>query len=473
MVEVLQFQEQHSAPLQAHRLSLTVLSSIFLGSPVAEEPVVAADAPPWARSFIQREFRACVPNFEALRDERETAPHPRTGVATGLETCFISRVVPGRPLAMFKVFGRGDAQFCLVFAGLLNRVTHVIIADLQCIIFDLDRAGAVPIWEAFVEHGQPALDMAEDDADVPRRIGVIDMVTSYAHQAMNHLSGLQRLIDSGLDRQVDEIWVCGTEFFGRTADIFPELVGKIRHVSREFAAESLGRSPHRLSKIGSNFITASLHERLEEWLRRQGGEPADAAARSPVIAVTVRSMGRRCRNLPEVVGAIVAGLLPRYPKLGVVLDGWVFPETKMIARSSVVTAISGSHLARLREEAVQCEKIAARLPAGVLVGNVVGLSLLQSLRGLRGVDAYFAHAGTLQHKIAWFTGTNGVVHGPRTELSRLESSYYASARALTPRFVDGQAITDHPGEAGHDRSNDYEITDSGGIIRVLTEILGE
>jgi hypothetical protein len=468
MVDLIQFNASAPDDLERFDLSFQAISNILLGPSDAEGPPIRADSPPWARFFIAREYRACEENFRSLRQEFVFSPQPRTGEPVRLEYSFIPVKFLGMSLPVFKVFGNFDDRFCLVYSGLTSRVTHIILPRSGCVIYDLDRDGAQFAWDAFEAHSA----QVAAGPQRRRRIGVVDMITSYAHQAMNHLSGMQRLVDADLTDTVDEIWISGTEFFGKTEDIFPEVADKIRHVDRREGAERLSNSGFDPFKIGSNFVTASLRERLLRLPTQH--HPPDLIARGhwPLLAVTVRSIARRCVNLPDVVQQIVEGLLPKYPNLGVVLDGWVFPETSIIAQSNVVSALSEPHLSRMREEALLCKSISARLPPAVLVYNTVGMSMLESIHALRDIDVYFAHVGTLQHKIAWFTRAHGIVHGPQAEISRMESSYYASEMSNDPVFIDIDQVDDIPPAPTSDqRSFDYRIRESSGIISVLDELI--
>jgi hypothetical protein len=467
-LEVLRFDASDAAPFDGLNLSFPHISQIFLGTKDCEEPKVPPDSPGWAKSYIAREFKASEDHFRCLADKIEASVHPVTGKLTPLEYCFVSKTPIGMTLPVFKVFGNSKNRFCLVFAGLVSRVSHIILPDLHYIIYDLDRPISEPLWHAFQTHECAGKPMSR----MQRRIGLIDMVTSYAHQAMNYLSGIQRLIDSNLCDFLDEIWVCGIEFFGPTRNIFPEMAGKIRHMSRQSAADVLSNSEHYIMKLGSNFITESLHRRLTDAYTRHMRRDTFAKARWPLLAITVRSSGRSCKNLPEVIEKIVSGLLWYYPNLGLVLDGWVLPEAELIDESHQVSPFAESYLSEVQSDAMLCHAISSKLPPDVVINNLIGFSLFKSLRALRDVDVYFAHAGTLQHKIAWFTGARGVVHGPQSELSRMESSYYSSEFGRPPIFVDSNQIVDvwdDPSSGA--RFHDYFILDTSNIVDTLRQLI--
>ena len=49
------------------------------------------------------------------------------------------------------------------------------------------------------------------------------------------------------------------------------------------------------------------------------------------------------------------------------------------------------------------QRIYSLLPSDVVVSNLIGQSMSESPEpDLHGIDAYFAHVGTLQHKVSFF-----------------------------------------------------------------------
>lgn len=443
------------------------VSEIILGPSDLKVPSIHPDCPDWARFFVAREYRACEHTYKALRQREMRAPDPRTGDFFSSTYTFIPASFPARTVPVFKVFNEGEAVFCLVFCSITNRVTHIIVPNRECVIYDLDLANASAVWDTFKAHSVPSLPVIQPR----RRVGVVDMVASFAHQAMNHLSGIQRLVDSGLDHQIDEIWVWGTEFYGPTEGVFPELADKIFHVDPAEMPARLNQCGYDVFKLGSNMVTATLRERL---LRLAAASPwkINSPVRSPLIGFTIRSEGRRCVNLPEVIEAIVTGLLPNHPKLGLVLDGWVFPETSVLACSALVTAFSTHYASRMRQEAELCQHISARLPAGIIVRNLVGMSTLESIHGLSDVDAYFAHVGTLQHKIGWFTAARGIIHGPQAALSALDSSAHSTEVGSPPVIMNKEDVADIVVDTSRGPGfYDYEIRDVSAVVSMLNEIL--
>jgi hypothetical protein len=173
-----------------------------------------------------------------------------------------------------------------------------------------------------------------------------------------------------------------------------------------------------------------------------------------------------------MIETVVRILIEKYPDLGVVLDGWAFPESAIVACSPLATALSERYVSRMRQEVDVCRVIADRLPAGVLTRNLIGTSILESMRGIQDVDAYVAHVGTLQHKLGWFSGARGIAHGPRRELVRMEAGAHSSEMSRPPLFVAKEDVVDIPVENRRGPGfYDYEIRNIARIADAIDRIL--
>ncbi len=126
----------------------------------------------------------------------------------------------------------------------------------------------------------------------------------------------------------------------------------------------------------------------------------------------------------------------------------------------------------MREEVAACRAIAARLPPRVLVRNLIGTSIFESMSGIQDLDAYVAHIGTLQHNLGWFSGARGIVHGPQSELLRMEAATHSSEMSRPPVFVAKEDVVDIPVENGRGPAfYDYEIRNISSITDAIDRIL--
>src|SRR5262249_38643622 len=111
------------------------------------------------------------------------------------------------------------------------------------------------------------------------------------------------------------------------------------------------------------------------------------------------------------------------------------------------------------------------LPKSAVLGDEVGESMIRSIGDLQGIDAYLAHVGTLQHKIALATCAAGVVHGPPVQMERPESGHFSIEAGKVPRFLAPNSVRDVCGiRARGPGSADYEIVETACIVSRLRDI---
>lgn len=468
MTQFVQFHTGRPQLLEEMGLNFRAITEILLFQSDSSVPELPASSPDWAKAYIPREYRASELTFRAVSECAMFTPHPITGIPTRSTGNFLCAVDGNSSLTLFKMFGDHSSGYYLAFTGLTGRVTHIVVPSRDCVVYDLDAANAPRVWHATQSNESDTL----TDLNSPPKVGLVDMVSNFAHQAMNHLSGLERAISSGICNHLDEIWVLGPEFFGPVEDIFPELKEKIRRFDRHGAISRLHDTKYNAFKLGSNIVTAALRQRILTLAKVKAASKCLLCPRSPIVGFTIRSEGRRCHNLPDIIEEVVTTLTQMFPNLGVILDGWVFPEDAVVASSNSLTSLSKGYINRMLQEADLCVDIAKRLPPGVLVHNTVGTTLLESLGSLQSINAYVAHIGTLQHKLGWFTSAGGIVHGPTAELARMESATYSFQIGHPPASIKSTDVVDIP--VDHPRGSgffDYKIINASTIVQQLSDIL--
>jgi methylmalonyl-CoA mutase cobalamin-binding subunit len=129
------------------------------------------------------------------------------------------------------------------------------------------------------------------------------------------------------------------------------------------------------------------------------------------IWLTLRAQGRTAVNLFDALLAVAENLL-REDGFAVVLDGYSRPTdyatNDVYPRATVEGAIA--------RETAQAHALAGQLAkrlghaAQDLAFVGVGCDLLDSVHLAAHCRAYFAHHGTVQHKIGYFTDVPGMVH---------------------------------------------------------------
>lgn len=477
-IEYIRFDPANKHLIDGLGLSHHALGEIFLsaeGDRVFPCSIVEG-ASPSIRAYIEREYRAASLSFDGIVEGQMSCPDPWGGEWVAADWVITSPKRFSLPFEMLSVYYRcqsaGGRTFWLCIYETYGRATQVFFPDLNCAIYDFQLSLAQDVVRTLhatlAAIPREVIDGIKGSVPVSaKRIGLLDMVTNFGHQLLNHLSGIQRLAEEALIDRLDEIWLCGTEFYGAVENIFPELRNRVRRFDDRWAvqAELLQQRVH-LFKLGSNLVTAQLRQRILSL----AGRFADTSHQRLVI--TIRADGRRCLNLPEVVAQAYASLSVEHSDLRIVLDGWVIPESDIRLNSSLATAIREPLLSRIRAEMDLAEKISSSLPSGVVVGNTIGLSMLESIASLSGASAYLSHIGTLQHKLGILVGIPGVVHGPQIQLQSPETGPFMSEVGFAPYYLPVEAVKDVKTTSERGAGfHDYSIADANAVIAGLDRVL--
>ncbi|HET9131328.1 MAG TPA: hypothetical protein VFO86_10290, partial [Terriglobia bacterium] len=140
----------------------------------------------------------------------------------------------------------------------------------------------------------------------------------------------------------------------------------------------------------------------------------------------------------------------------------------------VATSLDKKYSTRISDELAAARSAFQFIPGTAVVRNLIGTSILQSIAGLQDIDAYIAHVGTLQHKIAFFSLKRGLVHGPTVQLTSLDSGAFQAELGHGPLYPDPSMVTDAGSEEGRGPSfSNYEISDVKGLVRSLLPLIHE
>jgi hypothetical protein len=461
----------HQFPL--YGLSVQWLASLFLGANVFETvPSLLDGMPASQRHFINRETLASDTTYVSVQNRVYSCLDPWIPDAhCEALVCLTGDEQGSLPVGILPVYygcrsATGEEFWVCVYA-LYGRITQVYFPSRSLVVFEMSQGAAESVigslHSVLSRYGTAIPMMLDDKPRSGKCVGLLEMVTNFGHQAINHLSGLQRLVDFGLIDNLDELWTSGTHFFGRIETMFPELHGRVRYFAHrwEIAKESI-KEPHCYVRIGSTYLSKNLKNKILKRARIN-----KSVEKSNILVVTVRATGRACVNLPEVVGELYKNLQSSH-ELKIAFDGWVLPESALVAGSSLGAALSKQYLNAIRDEIVLATEIAKRLPAGAVVANTIGRSLFESLADLSDATAYFSHVGTLQHKLGMLLNLRGVVHAPRSQLSKPNGGPFLSEDGMPPTFIPESAVEDIPTVSRRGKSfSDYRILD----VSVATEIL--
>jgi hypothetical protein len=327
---------------------------------------------------------------------------------------------------------------------------YLYIPALQTVLFLVDRAqwngrGEIDEIRAFlVEHWRKA--------DLYFRTTACTMVCAlmdsrhFAHYIWETLTGMDGWISEERPDQPDSI-IIAAEPLTPFETLFPEVPH--RSVERiaypQLPLRVLGE--HRLLvRLGKTKIGTRAVERMLGAAREHAGEEVcdrvnGMRARCwPILWATIRTHNRTWVSQQTGIAAIANALLATYPRLGLIIDGFVVPhglpgdpaEQGLLIGSErrCVAAITGV------------------LDPSIEVHSNVGESLASSLVYAVIADCYLAHQGSLQHKIAWARNCPGVVHSNRAVLTAPPGMYPGvSARddAILPIYLDPDRTLDRDG----------------------------
>jgi hypothetical protein len=478
MHSYLKFDGQLTGNVAPHGLTFEWFAALFLSETGLETaPRLLQGISPEQKAFAVRQTLATNITYDSLNNRRFRCRDPWVAAAWCQSLVALSAHEQGSlPFGMLPIFygcrsATGEAFWVCVY-GTHGAVTQVFFPSRQLVVFDIFQETAEKVIVALqATLSRNAVRVAEIMAAASGRetkcVGLLDMVTNFAHQAINHLSGVQRIIDLSLLNSVDEVWVSGTLFFGKVELIYPELGGRIRYFSRRWeVANELLHAPCHAVRIGSTYLPAELRRRIIRHV-----PVVEKSERTNILVITVRTAGRVCVNLPDIVGDLYARLAEHHD-LKIALDGWVLPEAAIVTSSRVETTGANQYLSVLRDEMALAEEIEAKLPPGVIVANTIGSSMLDSLNALAEATCYFAHVGTLQHKLGLLLRLPGVVHGPTRQLTNPEGGPYLAEEGQPPAFMPAAAVEDLPTTSVRGASfADYRILDLSFIVENLSPLL--
>jgi hypothetical protein len=481
--ELIGFDPGNRGALESLGFSHDAISEIFLGPPSAYREVeIVAEAPEYMRAFCRREYVAGDFTPRAIRLNEIRVPDPWAGQVAATRSGFVPSDQGKLPYELlplyYQLVDAHGREFWLVSYWPYGRITHIILIAENAVICDLDRSSAPLLAEQLTSHidcFRRAAESRSSQQRRPRVIGILDFLNNYAHQLMNQLSGLQRIIEEVGLSSIDEFWLSGIEFFAPAERLFPEIASMVRRFNHpwDMYAKLIGGNYLPL-RVGSNIFRRTLAARIRESLvGLTAGFDRISPERKPLVAVTLRTLGRKCLNLVDVVGETITHLMKKYPNLGVILDGFVIPDSQIGSRSSLISDLPNEdYKAAVMADMALADGICNSLPRGVIVRNLVGTSMSQSLLGISYIDAYLSHVGTLQHKLSFFTQTRGVVHGPKAQLATPDAGHYQADSGFAPMFLDPNSVQDVPSSTWRGSGfYDYVITNIDDLMRKLSHAL--
>ncbi len=278
----------------------------------------------------------------------------------------------------------------------------------------------------------------------------------FAHHAWNELSALQRLADNNLIQEIEQLFVF-SESLGPIHEIFPEInPGKIKKTGNDQLIDMVLSDNILLVPVGDKTMNKVLRDRILGLACRMADPDLKknmsrfCEKRFPVLWITIKPDSRTMTNQAAAIENVLFEIQKRHKALAVIFDGFSLPykqragqtdaERKHIEKVNVL-------LSRVRD------KLAERhIPSITLSGK----PLCDALFAAQYADIYLSHAGTIQHKIGWFSEASGIVHSNWYTLissDRTKDSNNLGRLSYLPLYSCWTFIKKQHGNIAMDRTN--------------------
>lgn len=269
---------------------------------------------------------------------------------------------------------------------------------------------------------------------------------NYAHHAWNQLSALHDLIQSS-PKLNDVAFITTHEPFGSIARIFPEIADADMHQTSDALLPSYNQQGRVFVALGG----IKIHESLVKRLLDRPAVPETAQAREldealskiagPILWMSVRTRNRTATNQRQLLAALGGAFLARAPNGAIVIDGHSVSTDADRPAPDMMERVKADRV----DAASILEDIEAALPAARgRIHFAIGLPIIDSIFLGRRATIYFAHHGTVQHKVGWFTSIPGMVHCNRSVIETNPAQWVAAQSdvAMMPIYLSPDEVRD-------------------------------
>jgi hypothetical protein len=217
--------------------------------------------------------------------------------------------------------------------------------------------------------------------------------------------------------------------------------------------------------LGSTFCNASAKNAAMALM----GLPARCISK-PRLWITIRDQGRTMENQTAFLSALITTQTARAPDTEFLIDGF---STPMDMNRSIYDALHSKFAARIKGAQKIVSNLKSKHP-NTHIRDMTGQPLNAALCAISTCSFYVSHAGTMQHKPAWFYPLNGLQRGNHASMSpaALRWSAQMVSGAKPPAGLDCDLIqdTDVSGLPIHnDRNKDYFVTDIPAAVRSVLD----
>lgn len=282
-----------------------------------------------------------------------------------------------------------------------------------------------------------------------RTVSILLDREQFAHHVWNQLPALMAIMERNLLKPGYSVVIASAPM-GPIEAIFPELQDP--HLGIMLVKKPMAELPRFAAKsdifllrAGSTKVTSAVVSRIRHHASAEYPSVVKMAENfrsnhHPIMWASIRTGNRTWISQVRGISALAVRLRAVYPQFGLIIDGFAVPEDQGSISSKIEDLIHD-------EQELSRQIIALSGLDGHILTNI-GARLLHSVIYAQIVDCYLAHHGTIQNKMAWFSGKRGVVHSNRGVLSGIRGTleHYAAFTStedgILPNYLSPECVTD-------------------------------
>lgn len=221
--------------------------------------------------------------------------------------------------------------------------------------------------------------------------------------------------------------------------------------------------------LGSIYCDADVLQTVHRLM-----DLSERSQQGPRLWLTLRDHGRTMENQLDFLSSLIATVHRQSPETIFFLDGF---STAMDLDAPIYDPLRASFADRIAGAKQLAGQLMAAHPRA-RIHDMTGAPLGRALRALSTCTFYVAHAGTMQHKAAWFYPLPGLQHGNHASLSPAALRWAAQMieTAQAPLGLPSTQITDGPVNARmrtNDRNRDYAVSDIPKTVSAVCDLIAE
>jgi hypothetical protein len=238
---------------------------------------------------------------------------------------------------------------------------------------------------------------------------------------------------------------------------------RLRHATSPVGRKGWSRAPAVC--LGSTFCNAQAKTTIMTLM-----DLPHTPQRRPHIWITVRDEGRTMENQIKFLNAFISAQNARAPETVFMLDGFSNPM-------DIERPIYDALRPKFAERVTAAQSLIAKVVAdnrNAQIQDMTGLPVRDAIAAAGACNFYLSHAGTLQHKPAWFYPLHGLQHGNHASLSpaALRWSAQMVAGSIEPNGLPLDVVQDtkvNGQQTQNNRNRDYIVTDVPAAVRCVLD----